>query len=138
MFNQLCPKCGYREVSLIDDVQKPPVFYKVYVNRVEDLNTVFYRSPTAEIRIPEIGIELTPTSNSLPKITTIEGFLGDVLEIAFALSSPNATNLAIKSELETVLKGGRKVTFELWDEYGSSWVKAKEGTLVHVAHSRPK
>jgi C4-type Zn-finger protein len=129
LFIQVCPKCGFKEHEFMDVLQRGYVKYTIHVKRAEDYNTLIYRSPSGLITIPELGIEITPTSRTLPRITTIEGFMTEIRDRLLALFSPEEMNSKIE-KLNEALKGKLPITFVLEDKSGSSWVKPKEGTLV--------
>ncbi|MEM3670534.1 MAG: hypothetical protein QW767_02190 [Thermoprotei archaeon] len=137
LFVHSCSNCGYKETSFLDSVGKEPVTYRVFVRSRDDLSTLFYKSPTAEVSIPELGINHKPMSNSLPRITTIEGFLEDVLGLAKTLGTEEEASTSIGA-IELALRGLVPLTFCLCDDLGSSWVKPREGTKVSVSHRRPK
>jgi zinc finger protein len=130
LFILICQKCGSREVEFVDSVFKRPVKYKVLVTRGEDLSTLVYRSPTASISIPELGVEITPTSRTLPRVSTIEGFIDDIKGRVEALSLGKVRDASKLSSINLVLEGRMHVTFILSDDYGSSWIKPAPGTTV--------
>jgi len=70
----VCPNCGYRQSYLVDLNSKKPIRYTININQQKDLNTLIYRSPQADIAIPELGLEVDHTGFTQAKITTVEGF----------------------------------------------------------------
>lgn len=130
LFVLVCQNCNFREVEFVDSVSKTPVEYRVFVRGMKDLSTLVYRSPTASITIPELGVEITPTSRTLPRVSTVEGFIDDVKGRIEALSWGTDERERKLSLIESVLGGKADFTFILSDDYGSSWVKPARGTLV--------
>jgi zinc finger protein len=132
LFIQACPSCGYRETQFMDEYKGRNMRYILVINRPEDYNTLVYRSPTASIAIPELGIEITPTSKALPRITTVEGLMLDLRSKIEALSDDPAAARKRLVMVDRALQGEMKVTLILTDSQGSSWLKGKEGTNIIV------
>ncbi|MCX8186517.1 MAG: ZPR1 zinc finger domain-containing protein [Sulfolobales archaeon] len=76
-----CSKCNYRksDVSALDSGRFKTI--KVFIKSPEDLNALIVKSSTAEIVIPELGVEVYPGPASYGYITTVEGLLERVLDI---------------------------------------------------------
>ncbi|MEM0120582.1 MAG: ZPR1-type zinc finger protein [Thermoprotei archaeon] len=127
----ICPRCGYRESYISDLTVKRPVKYTIHVNTISDLNTLVYRSPSADIVIPELGLEINHTGHTRAKITTIEGVLLEAKEHVEALFGQNEAALFL-SESKAALQARINFTFILSDDTGASWVKAGKGTDYHV------
>jgi ZPR1 zinc finger domain len=131
----VCPNCGYHQSYIADLNSKKPVRYTIYINQQSDLNTLIYRSPQADIAIPELGLEVDHTGFTQAKITTVEGFLLEAKSQVDALFTKSEAEkfLAIT---EAALKGRLKFTFILDDESGASWVKARTGTNYEVEYQQ--
>lgn len=132
LFIQICPLCGYRETQFMDEYKGRNIRYTLIASRPEDYNTLMYRSPTASIMIPELGIEITPTTKALPRITTIEGLLLDLRSKIQTLSDNPSVASERLTMVDKALRGELKVTLVLTDFQGSSWVKGKDGTSIII------
>lgn len=131
----VCPNCGYRQSYVTDLNSKKPVRYIVYVNQQNDLNTLIYRSPQADIVIPELGLEINHTGFTQAKITTVEGFLLEAKNQVEALFTKSEAEKFLAMS-EAALKGRFRFTFILEDESGASWVKASSGTNYKVEYQQ--
>jgi zinc finger protein len=77
----VCDFCGYKnsEVKTGGEVSKKGLNMSVKVLNSEDLNRDFFKSDTAVVRIPEVGLELA--SGCMGSFySTIEGFLDKVID----------------------------------------------------------
>lgn len=117
----VCPNCGHRDASIVDVGGGHPVRQVVSVCEASDLNRLVYRSPEADVFIPELGLELYHTAYTQPRITTIEGFLLEVKEKAESLFD-EGESAEFLAKLDQALRGDLKLTFILVDESGSSWI----------------
>ncbi len=75
-----CRVCGYRfsDVRLAEPREPRRIVYRV--EKPGDENTLVIRASTASIKIPELGVEITPGPVAHGYITTVEGIIIDVLE----------------------------------------------------------
>lgn len=121
LFVVVCQKCGHRDVTLMELGGGNPIELVIRVDEVSGLNTLVYRSPQADIFIPELGLELYHTAYTQPKITTIEGFLLEAKEKVESLFSKEESEQFL-AKVEGALKGEVKFTFILRDQSGASWV----------------
>ncbi len=86
-----CSQCGYRfnDVRLAEPREPRRIVYRV--ERPGDENAIVIRASTASIKIPELGVEITPGPASTGYITTVEGIILDVIEkTEFLCSSGDA------------------------------------------------
>jgi len=100
-----CGKCGYTYKDIRAAESHGPQRIKLYVNSLEDLNTIVVRAGTASIYIPELGVSITPGSASQGFITTIEGILIRVKRIMEMLKDdPDIDLNTWKSRMENIKK----------------------------------
>jgi len=116
-----CSNCGYKHTSVSHVEQHAPLRIKIYVNSLEDLNIKIIRSPTATIRIPELGITIEPGPISQGEITTIEGYLLRVHEILKSLFN-NKSHKDVIDKIEDTINGKVSFTFIIEDPFGNSAV----------------
>jgi len=75
-----CEKCGLRIRDTIPYyVPGKRTIIRVFIERPEDLNTLIYRSPSALVKIEDLGIELEPIGEGgEDSITTAEGLIATI------------------------------------------------------------
>ena len=78
-----CEKCGFRiRDTLPYYVPGKRTIIRIFIERPEDLNTLIYRSPSALVKIEDLGIELEPVGEGgEDSITTIEGLIAAIAEM---------------------------------------------------------
>jgi len=124
-----CSNCGYKHTSISHVEQHNPVRIKFRVEGIHDLNAKVIRSPTATVRIPELGIVIEPGPSSQGEITTIEGYLLRILDIVESLfEKPKRENIA--KNIKRALSGEIPFTFILEDPFGNSALMVEEGSSL--------
>jgi len=121
-----CNYCGYRfsDVRLAEPREPRKIVYNV--EKPGDENALVIRASTASIKIPELGVEITPGPASRGYITTIEGIILDVIEkTKFLCSSPDAPKKTCDEkikELEDARNVAKPFTIIIIDPDGVSAV----------------
>jgi len=123
-----CPRCGYRfrDVSFIEEGGRP-LRIRIRVEEPDDLNTIVFRGPRASIRVPELGIEITPGPAHQGDITTVDGILALVHDhvepLCSNLEDPEGCRGFLR-RVESFLKGvvAEPITVEIVDPEGISTV----------------
>ena len=119
-----CNYCGYRfsDVRLAEPREPRKIVYNV--EKPGDENALVIRASTASIKIPELGVEITPGPASRGYITTIEGIILDVIEkTKFLCSSPDAPKKTCDEkikELEDARNVAKPFTIIIIDPEGVS------------------
>lgn len=67
--------CGYHHADVLTLEKKDPVRYSIKIGEEKDLNIRVIRSGSSTIRIPELGVEVTPGIASEGYISNVEGVL---------------------------------------------------------------
>ncbi len=116
-----CRNCGYKHTSVMHIEQRTPIRFIVRVEQPEDLNIKIVRSPTATVRIPELGIIIEPGPLAQGEITTIEGYLRRVQDLLDSLFEPEEV-ANVKRTIERAIEGKLSFTFILEDPFGNSGV----------------
>ncbi len=119
-----CSKCGFR----INDIRvfeaNGPKRLMLKVEKPNDINTLIVRASSASIKIPELGLEITPGPRAQGFITTIEGVLNMFREITETLCrEPDVNKEVCKrklKELDDAINGKIQFTFILEDPEGAS------------------
>lgn len=126
-----CTHCGYKHNSVSHIDQNPPIRLRVVVKDPSDLNIKIIRSPTATIRIPELGIVIEPGPLAQGEITTIEGYLHRVLDLLEALFEPKEVE-KVKDLLKKAMNGKLLFTLIVEDPFGNSKVLCEDETKVKI------
>lgn len=115
-----------------------PLRLIVKVEDPTDVNHIVVRSSFATVKIPELGVTITPGPYAQGIITTIEGFLHRTKEIVEFLTSDETDNDRLCKCLETLdkltaaIEGRLKFTFIIEDPSGLSTVMPKCGQASKI------
>ena len=127
----VCNRCGFRktDVSLADIGNPKRIILKV--ESAKELNALVLKSSTALIRIPELGVEITPGPAAPGYITTVEGILHRILDHipVECFDEKNECYNKVR-ELKEAIEGNRKFTLIIEDPYGRSGVKGKDVEVI--------
>lgn len=110
----------------------------VKVEEPDDINHIVVRSSHATVKIPELGVTITPGPYAQGVVTTIEGFLHRAKEVVEFLASDELSNEQVQRCLETLSKliaaidGKLKFTFIIEDPSGLSAVVPKYGRTAKI------
>lgn len=80
-----CENCKFKHSDVMILEEKEPCRYILKVESEEDLSTRVVRSSQGIIKIPEIGVEITPGAFSFGFISNVEGILLRIEEILHTL-----------------------------------------------------
>ena len=125
-----CSKCGYRwsDVGVVSAGR--PKRIVVEVSRPKDLNALVIKSARASIRVPELGIEVTPGPAAKGYITTVEGVLQRVLDhVPSECFKRESSCYGRVKEIEDAIKGLKRFRLIIEDPTGKSAVRG-EGVKV--------
>lgn len=125
LMSMSCKNCGmraYHEVPLEERGIKR-IEYRVMDER--GLRARVIRSPTGKIRIPELGLELSPGSRPVGFVTNVEGVLQRFLEVAEQLASVAEEGSKSNAEeavrkIRSAMEGEAEFTVIIEDELGNS------------------
>jgi len=119
-----CKKCGYTYKDVRAAESHGPQRIKLYIDSLEDLNTIVVRAGTASIYIPELEVSITPGSASQGFITTVEGILNRVKEVMELLKEDSDVDADVWSrQMESIKRamvGDLKFTLIIEDPEGVS------------------
>ncbi len=134
LYSYRCSNCGYRHVDLQYLEEKKWKTYKYDIKDERDVTeTMVFRSKTCRIRSPDLGFSIDPGIAAEAFITTVEGLLYKVLDLAermLVLSESEEEKAKIREFIENVkkaLRGERPFTLILEDPYGNSLIRPPRG-----------
>ena len=122
-----CTNCNYKHTDVLILEEKEPVRYILKITQVEDLNIKVVRSAKGVIKIPELGVTITPGAFCDGFISNVEGIFLRVEEIIkFASSRNKAKAKKLLSDIEKIKKGEKEVHIILEDFSGNSAIISKK------------
>ena len=128
LISMKCGKCGFSRVELMPLEVKEPIKITLKASLRKDYNIKIVRSPTARLKVPELGVEIDPGPLTQTYITNLEGIVKRLREIgktflALMSSEGRKTNV-IKRYLEKVkrMEDGEPFTLIIEDPAGISKV----------------
>ncbi|RLG85262.1 MAG: hypothetical protein DRO15_07705 [Thermoprotei archaeon] len=132
-----CNSCNYKFRDLIPAKSLgKKVRIVVNVKESNDLRAILYKSPTAIVKIPEEGLEITPGPAATGQITTIDGVLEGILyflpPICEQTDNPSKCYEVVK-HLQEAMEGKRSFTLVIEDPLGASFVIKSYGTKIDVS-----
>ncbi len=143
----LCRRCGYRHSDVLVLEQREPVRYTLVIESAEDMYIRVIRSSSATIKVPELGIEVTPGSDAQGFISNVEGVLLR-MEEAVQTAERWAEREEVKKRARELLKkiseiksGKRRATLIISDPTGNSAIiseKAKKEVLSEDSKGEPE
>ncbi|MBS7658755.1 MAG: ZPR1 zinc finger domain-containing protein [Candidatus Bathyarchaeia archaeon] len=134
LLTALCEKCSftYRDVLLLTSSE--PSIMKLKITN-EELNATIIKSSTATILIPELKVKITPGPASEGYITTVEGILNRIEDVALSMLSSlkglkREKCMKFLEELQKARNGEKEFTFIIKDPYGKSIIIPKKKDKV--------
>ncbi len=144
ILTQKCSNCGYKHVDVFPAEIKEPSEYLLEVKTKDDLYAKVVRSSSGEVRIPELGLEMTPGPAAQGFITNVEGILmrfENILEGRLVTESDEKKRNKIKSILKKIkMTRDLKIPFTiiLKDKYGNSAIASKNARKRKLNNSHNK
>ncbi len=120
-----CSTCGYRDTDVALTSVKEPSVMRAQIASDEDLTMKIVKSSSATIRVPELGVTITPRTSAQGFITNVEGILDriqEVLEgIVPSLSQKRRRRArSVLAKLKKAREGKLSFVVELKDPLGNS------------------
>ncbi|MCG2881033.1 MAG: ZPR1 zinc finger domain-containing protein [Vulcanisaeta sp.] len=140
LYSNYCSSCGYRRTDIQYLDSRGPTRIAYEVRDAEDVyRTYIFRSRGASLRSPELGFEIDPGPEAEAMITTMEGLLYRLLDVADrmeVLNEGNETVLArlreFKRKVKEALEGRFRFTIIIEDPTGNSTLKPPRGREGYV------
>lgn len=122
-----CPLCGYRFSDVQNISTNEPVRYSFHACSEQDLSVRVVRSSAAQVRVPELGVEINPgpacegfVSNVEGVLCRIDKILDNVLIDGDDIQRKNA--LALKEKIADIQNGKGSITLIIEDPHGNSLI----------------
>jgi zinc finger protein len=126
-----CSSCKYRHVDVFSLEEKEPCKYTFKIECEEDMLVRVVRSSRATVKVPELGVKITPGPASQGFISNVEGVIERVREVIEAASrdaGPKKKRKASKllEKIESIKKGTSIATIIIEDPTGNSCIVSKK------------
>jgi zinc finger protein len=139
LLSVICGNCGFKHADVMEvNPHQDPLRITVLVEEPDDVNHLVVRSSYATIKMPELGVRITPGPYAQGVISTIEGFLHRAKEIVEFLASSELDEeqmgkcSEILDKLTAAIEGRLKFTFIIEDPSGLSTVVPKCGRTAKI------
>lgn len=135
LYSNQCDYCGFRRVDIQYLNSRGPsrIVYEVE-DDVDVYRTYVFRSRTARISSPELGFEIDPGPDAEAMITTVEGLLLRMLDVAERMEVLNEDNeesvnrlREFKDRVQRALQGNLRFRIIIEDPNGNSIIKPPPG-----------
>jgi len=138
LLNTFICECGYKHADFFTMEEHEPCKYEFRIEKLDDLDVKVVRASSCLVKIPELGIEITPSVDSEGYITNTEGILircEDILEdlLKNIKGDKKKKGAVILEKLKKARKGKFKLTIILEDKSGNSSIlspKAKKRKIT--------
>jgi len=128
-----CPHCGYKRNDIENLEENEPVEITYRVEVPGDERALFVKSSSATIRVPEVGVEITPGVFSQGKITTVEGIVLELIDVLkLACESPSDSCISKIQYLQGVLEGKNHLTIVVEDPTGVSRILSSKAEVKKI------
>lgn len=130
-----CNLCGYKDTDVYLASTGEPSVIRARITSEKDLKMKVVRSSLATIRVPELGVTISPKTSAEGFITNVEGLLVRIKEVlegaAPSLSHERRKRAAsILAELKRAQEGKLSFVVELKDPSGNSAIAGSDMTKV--------
>ncbi len=122
-----CDNCKFKHADVIILEEKEPCRYILKVEEEEDLFARVIRSSQGIIKVPELGVEITPGAFSYGFITNVEGVLLRIEEVLHTLKRWEGENKEklrkikeLLDDIEEMKKAKKSFTIIIEDKSGNS------------------
>ncbi len=136
-----CDQCDYRSNDVVPlETEFGAGTFTLQV-KDGDLTAKIFRSPNAEVRIPEIDVEITPGPSAEFFITNVEGVLDRVERATRVVLQDEPESIEMQEvidALEDVRAGRKNITIILTDPLGGSYVDPPDLELLEFQPMSPE
>lgn len=139
-----CSSCGFKHSDIYVLKNNVPSVYTMRVEGVEDLKARVVRSNTALIRIPQLGIQITPGPYAESYISNIEGILERLENAARSIMTLNSKDShrtqqeAFLARISAARNGEMKFTVIIKDPAGNSVIISQKSGKVRKRKLSPR
>ncbi len=130
-----CSLCGYRDTDVALTSAKEPSAIRAQITSDKDLAMKIVRSSSATIRVPELGVSITPKASAQGFITNVEGVLDRIQQVLEGMI-PSLSRKKMRRARSVLAKlkraQGGKLSFvvELKDPSGNSAIAGRDMTKI--------
>jgi len=130
-----CSVCGYRDTDVALTSAKEPSAIRAQITSDKDLAMKIVRSSSATIRVPELGVSITPKASAQGFITNVEGVLDRIQQVLEGMI-PSLSRKKMRRARSVLAKlkraQGGKLSFvvELKDPSGNSAIAGRDMTKI--------
>jgi zinc finger protein len=117
--SMVCEKCGFKRSDVTSLEANDPQTYKIKITKPEDLLIRIMRSSTATIKIPELGITISPSSRAEGFISNVEGVLDRIINKTNIISNQSKNEKFFK-KIKAAKRGSLPFTIIMIDPVGNS------------------
>jgi len=130
-----CSLCGYRDTDVALTSVKEPSAIRAQIISDKDLAMKIVRSSSATIRVPELGVSITPKASAQGFITNVEGLLDRIQQVIEgmipSLSQKRRKRAkSVLARLKRAQEGKFSFTVELKDPSGNSAIAGNDMTKI--------
>jgi len=130
-----CSLCGYRDADVALTSVKEPSTMRAQITSHRDLAIKIVRSSSATIRVPELGVSITPKASAQGFITNVEGLLDRIQQILEgmipSLSQKRRKRArSVLARLKRAREGKFSFAVELKDPSGNSAIAGSDMTKI--------
>ncbi|MGQ9788166.1 MAG: ZPR1 zinc finger domain-containing protein [Candidatus Hadarchaeaceae archaeon] len=120
-----CSSCNFKHANVSHLGEHEGARYEFLIKSEEDMKVRVIRSSTGTIKIPGLGVTISPGPGSQGYITNIEGVLNRIKDVLTSLidSAPSTKRSLVEKKLrkiEEITRGRAKAKIILMDPYGHS------------------
>ncbi len=124
-----CEACGHKDSDVTFLRERTPTAIRIKIESSKDLKSKVARSSSATIRIPELGIKITPGHSADGFVSNVEGVLKRVETVLEALmptlrGKRQKRATVVLNGLRRARNGEKRFTVELKDPTGNSAIMA--------------
>ena len=126
-----CSSCGFKWSNVGLAEYGKPKKLMIRVNSIDTLNALVVKTAEATIKIPELGVEITPGPAAQGYITTVEGVLHRILEHIPVECLNEESNCYDKvKRIKEAADGRLEFTLVIEDPTGRSAISGKYGEVI--------
>lgn len=130
-----CSLCGYRDTDVALNSVKGPSVIHARITSGKDLAMKIVRSSSATIRVPELGVSITPKASAQGFITNVEGVLDRIQQILEGMvpslsEKKRRRARSVLAKLRRAREGKLSFVVELKDPSGDSAIAGSDMTKI--------
>jgi len=130
-----CSLCGYRDTDVALGSVKQPNAIRAQITSDKDLAMKIVRSSSASIKVPELGVSITPKASAQGFITNVEGVLDRIQQVLEGMipslsQKKRRRAKSVLAKLKRAREGKLRFVVELKDPSGNSAIAGSDMTKI--------